>query len=613
MANNRINYTNRDFEGLRQDLINYTQQYYPDVIQNFNDASIFSVLMDLNAAIGDNLHFHIDRSVQETVLQYAQQRSSIYNIARTYGLKIPGYRPSVAVVDISIVVPPYGDNEDTRYLGILRSGSQFNGGGTTFETIYDVDFSTQYNNEGFNNRTKIPNFNSNNQIISYTITKREVVLNGVTKVFKRIINPSDVVPFFNFFLPERNVLSITSIIQKDGTSYQSVPTDSEFITSTNKWYEVDALAEDTVFIEDPTKPTDKAGVKVGTYLKTDNRFISEYTPEGFLKIQFGGGTTTPDQQLQDFAKYGTTMNIQNYQNNIGLGLTVKPNTTLFVQYRIGGGTASNVGVGSINQVGLVSFSVNGPSQEVNTAVINSLAVTNVTSAVGGSNPPTTEEVRNMVSFNFAAQKRAVTVNDYKSLIDTMPGKFGAPAKVAITEKDNKIIIQILSYDEDGNLTQLVPNVLKTNLATYLSKYRMINDYLSVDVAKVIDLEFEISVVVESDRSQSQVITEIISQVSDYMLPTKRELGQNINISAIRRLIQATAGVVTLSDLKVYNKTGGLYSSSETSQRYVDPQTKEIELIDDTIFAEPDQIYQIRFDSRDINVRVKQLKTLVLHN
>jgi hypothetical protein len=609
MATNKINYTSRDFESLRQDLINYAQQYYPDVVHNFYDASIFSVLMDLNAAIGDNLHFHIDRSVQETVLQYAQQRSSIYNIARTYGLKIPGYRPSVAVVDISIVVPPYGDNEDTRYLGILRSGSQFNGGGTTFETIYDVDFSTQYNNEGFNNRTKIPNFNSNNQIISYTITKREVVLNGVTKVFKKIINPSDVVPFFNFFLPERNVLSITSIIQKDGTSYQSVPTDSEFITSTNKWYEVDALAEDTVFIEDPTKPTDKAGVKVGTYLKTDNRFISEYTPEGFLKIQFGGGTTTPDQQLQDFAKYGATMNIQNYQNNIGLGLTVKPNTTLFVQYRIGGGTASNVGVGSINQVGLVSFSVNGPSQEVNTAVINSLAVTNVTSAVGGSNPPTTEEVRNMVSFNFAAQKRAVTVNDYKSLIDTMPGKFGAPAKVAITEKDNKIIIQNLSYDEDGNLTQLVPNVLKTNLATYLSKYRMINDYLSVDVAKVIDLEFEISVVVESDRSQSQVITEIISQVSDYMLPTKRELGQNINISSIRRLIQATAGVVTLSDLKVYNKTGGLYSSSETSQRYVDPQTKEIELIDDTIFAEPDQIYQIRFDSRDINVRVKQLKNV----
>jgi len=106
MANNKINYTDRDFEAIRQSLIDYTKQYYPELVQNFNDASVFSVLMDLNAAVADNLHYHIDRSIQETVLQYAQQKSSIFNIARTYGLKIPGYRPSVAVVDISITVPP---------------------------------------------------------------------------------------------------------------------------------------------------------------------------------------------------------------------------------------------------------------------------------------------------------------------------------------------------------------------------------------------------------------------------------------------------------------------------------------------------------------------------
>jgi hypothetical protein len=204
--------------------------------------------MDLNAAVADNLNYQIDRSVQETVLQYAQQRSSIYNIARTYGLKIPGYRPSVAVVDVSIVVPPLGDSEDYRYLGILRAGSQFNGGGTVFETVYDIDFSTQYNQEGYVNRTKIPTFDANNKIINYVITKREVVVNGTTKVFKRVINSSDVVPFFNFFLPERNVLGITSIIQKEGTSYPNVPTYSDFINSTSRWYEVDALAEDTVFI-----------------------------------------------------------------------------------------------------------------------------------------------------------------------------------------------------------------------------------------------------------------------------------------------------------------------------------------------------------------------------
>ena len=609
MANQKINYTNRDFQGLRQDLINYTKQYYPELVQNFNDASVFSVLMDLNAAVADNLHFHIDRSIQETVLQYAQQRSSIYNIARTYGLKIPGYRPSVAVVDVSITVPPLGDSEDYRYLGILRAGSQFNGAGTTFETVYDIDFSTQYNNEGFVNRTKIPTFDANNKIINYVITKREVVVNGTTKVFKRVINPADVVPFFNFFLPERNVLGVTSIIQKDGTSYPNIPTYGDFLSSQNRWYEVDALAEDTVFIEDITKPTDKAGVKVGKYIKTENRFITEYTPEGFMKVQFGGGTTTPNQQLADFARNGIKLDLANYQNNIGLGLTVQPSTTIFVQYRIGGGLATNVGVSVINQVGTIDFALTGPSDIVNTNVLQSLAINNVTAAIGGANPPTTEEVRNMVTFNFAAQKRAVTVNDYKSIIDTMPGKYGAPAKVSITENNNKIKIQILSYDTDGKLTQVVSNNLKSNLATYLSKYRMINDYISIDVAKVIDLEFDIYVVMESDRNQGQVITEIINSVSNYMEPGNRELGQNVNVSDVRRLIQNVAGVSTLSDLKVYNKVGGQYSSSETSQKYLDKTTREISLIDDTIFAEPDQVYQVRFNNKDIKVRVKSLKTV----
>ena len=100
MANQQISYTTRDFQGIRQELINYVKQYYPDLINNFNDASVFSVLMDLNAAVADNLHYHIDRSIQETVLQYAQQRSSVYNIARTYGLKVPGQRPSVALTEI---------------------------------------------------------------------------------------------------------------------------------------------------------------------------------------------------------------------------------------------------------------------------------------------------------------------------------------------------------------------------------------------------------------------------------------------------------------------------------------------------------------------------------
>jgi len=606
MANRRISYTERDFAGLRQDLVNYTQQYYPELIANFNDASIYSVFMDLNAAIGDNLHYHMDRSIQETVLQYAQQKSSIYNIARTYGLKIPGNRPSIALVDVSITVPALGDQEDERYLGIMRAGSQFIGAGQVFENPNDIDFSSQYNSDGYPNRTKIPNFDSNNRLINYTITKREVVVNGLTKTFKKVISNSDVRPFFEFFLPEKNVISINAIIQKDGTSYQSPPLYGEFINSPDKWYEVDALAESRIFVEDPTKPSDQPGIKVGKYIETENRFVSEFTPEGYCKITFGGGTTTPEEQLQEFSRTGVPLRIQDYQNNIGLGVTVKPNTTLFVQYRIGGGKSSNVGVNVITQFGTTRFDVKGPSDTINQNVINSLRCTNVTAAIGGGDLPTTEEVRNMVSFNFAAQKRAVTINDYNSLVRTMPSRFGAPAKAAITEEDNKIKIELLSYDPQGKLTDSVSNTLKQNIANYLSHYRMINDYIQVTTANVIDLTFDISVVIDSTQNQGEVITNVIDGVNDYFTPQKQQLGTNVNISDIRRIIQNMPGVISLADLKVFNNVGGRYSNSQTSQRYVDSETKEIQLIDDTIYAEPNQVYQIRFIESDVVVRVKTL-------
>jgi hypothetical protein len=609
MANKKISYTTRDFQSIRTELINFTKTYYPDTIQNFNDASVFSVLLDLNAAVTDNLQFNIDRSIQETVLQYAQQRSSVFNIAKTYGLKVPGMRPSVALVDFSITVPAFGDKEDLRYCGILRRGSQVNGAGQVFETVYDIDFSSPINGEGFPNRLKIPNFDSNNKLLNYTITKRETVVNGTTKVFKKVITPNDVRPFYELFLPDKNVLGVTSVLLKDSTQYTNIPSVQEFLGLDNRWYEVDALAEDRVFVEDPTKVSDSPGIKVGKYIQTSTKFITEFTPEGFLKITFGGGSQSADEQLREFARDGYQLNLYKYSNNLALGSTLKPNTTLFIQYRVGGGVGSNIGVNAITQIGTVSFFVNGPSDSINTTVINSLRCTNVTAAIGGANYPTTEEVRNLVSYNFSSQKRAVTVNDYDSIIRTMPSQFGAPAKVSITENNNKIIVQMLSYDETGRLTEVISNTLKNNVANYLSNYRMINDYVSIQSANVIDLGFNIDVVLDNTQNQGTVISQIITIVSEYFNPENRQMGENVNISELRRLIQSENGVISLSDIQVFNKVGGQYSSSQTSQRYIDSATYQIELIDDTIFAEPNQTYQIKYPNKDINIRVKNLKTV----
>ena len=609
MANRKIPYTTRDFQAIRVELQNYVRTYYPELIQDFNDASVFSVFLDLNAAVADNLHYHIDRSIQETVLQYAQQKSSVYNIARTYGLKLPGQRPSVSLVDFSVTVPAFGDKEDERYLGTLLRGSQVVGAGLVFENIYDVNFASPYNAQGFPNRLKVPNFNANGVLLNYTITKRELVVNGITKVFKRVITPNDVKPFFELFLPEKNVLGITSVLLKDGTEYSNIPTTAEFMGLSNRWYEVDALAEDRVFIEDPTKVSDQPGIKVGRYIQTQDRFISEYTGEGFKKMTFGGGTNTAQDALDEFTTFGGTLELQKYSNNFSLGSALKANSTLFVQYRVGGGLQSNLGTNVINQIGTVSFFVNGPSEATNSSVVNSLRCNNVTAAIGGAGLPTIEEIRNYVSFNFSAQKRAVTVQDYDSIIRNMPAQFGAPAKVAITENDNKILIQILSYDTSGKLTNIVSNTLKQNIANYLSNYRMMNDYISIFTAEVIDVSVDLSIVLDSAQNSGQIISQVIDLISTYFNPQTRQLGQNVYLSEIRSIVQNTNGVLTVAGLDIYNEVGGQYSSAETSMVYSNPETKLIGPVDDTIFAQPSQVYQIRYPNKDIRVSVKNFQSV----
>ena len=610
MAEKKISYTVRDFQGVRSELINFTRTYYPDLVQNFNDAGIFSVMLDLNAAVTDNLNYQIDRSIQETVLQFAQQKNSVYNIARTYGLKVPGQRPSVALVDFSITVPAFGDREDIRYCGILRRGSLVNGAGQPFETVYDIDFASPINAEGSPNRLKIPNFDSSGKLINYTIVKREVVVNGVTKVFKRTITANDVKPYLELFLPEKNILGITSVLLKPGTQYSTVPNPQDFLSlGPERWYEVDALVQDRIFVEDPTKVSDQPGIKVGRYITTSNKFISEYTPQGFCKMTFGGGNISAEEQLREFARDGKGFDLSRYTNNYAMGAALTPNTTLFVQYRIGGGLASNVGLNTINQIGTVSFAVNGPSDSVNRSVINSLQCNNVTAAIGGANLPTTEDVRNMVSFNFAAQYRAVTVNDYNSLIRTMPSQYGAPAKVAITEENNKIRIKMLSYDTNGSLSNVVSNTLKQNIANYLSNFRMINDYISVEAAETIDLAVTVDVVLDNSQNQGAIISKTIEIISNFFNPLVIQLGQNVNISELRRLIQAENGIVSISNVSFFNQVGGQYSSSQTSMPYSDPVTRQIQPTADTLFATPTQIYQIRFPSKDINVRVLNLKSV----
>jgi hypothetical protein len=566
------------------------------------------VLLDINAAVADNLHFHIDRVWQETMLDFAQQRQSLYHIAKTYGLKIPGVRPSVALCDFSITVPVRGDKEDTRYLGILKGGAQVSGGGQIFETIEDIDFSIPFNKKGEPNRLKIPNFDANNRLISYTITKREAVVNGVTKIYRRVINQIDQKPFLKLYLPEQNVLGVTSVIHKDGTNFASNPTSNEFNSATNKWYEVKSLMQDKVFIPDPSAVSDTNNFTAGTFLGVNNKFVTEYTPENYFSLTFGSGTVNPLDNLDDYMTGKLKVNLASYLNNLSLGSTPKLNTTIFVKYRVGGGKDSNLGVNVITSVDDVEFTVSGPVSTINSQVVQSLRVLNITPAVGGADQPTTEEVRNMVSYNFAAQNRAVTLNDYKSLIETMPSTYGAPAKVNVMEEDNKVRIKLLSYDDKGNLTDTVSNTLKSNILSYLSEYKMINDYIDIVSGEVIDLGLEIDLNIDKNANQTDITQTVIDDVISYFDYSKRKMGDPLFIGALNKIIGSVTGVINVIEIRAYNKIGGEYSSAQVSQTYKDNTTKEIAQSDSIIFMKSNQIFQIRFPNKDIKVRVKTLGT-----
>jgi hypothetical protein len=602
----KISYAKRDFAGLREELVNLTKDFYPDLIKNTNDASIYSVMLDLNAAIGDNLHYHIDRVWQETMLDFAQQRRSLFHIAKTYGINVPGNRPSVALSDFSVNVPVRGDKEDERYLGVLKAGAQVSGGGQTFETIEDIDFSSPFNSKGEPNRLKIPNFDSNNKLVSYTITKRDAIVNGVSRVFRRVIGAQDQKPFLKLFLPEQNVLGVTSIIHKEGTNFTSNPSTSEFQSEKNRWYEVKSLMEDKVFLPNKTKSSDTDNFTAGDYKRVSNKFISEYTPEGYMSVTFGSGNIDPLDNLDSFNDGTLKVNLGTYLNNLSLGATPKKNSTVFIKYRVGGGKNSNLGVNVINSVDNVEFNVTGPLGNINSQVIRSLNATNVTPAVGGADQPTIEEIRNMVGYNFAAQDRAVTLNDYKVLIETMPSTYGAPAKVNVMEEDNKVKIKLLSYDDEGNLNDTVSTTLKNNILRYLTNYRMINDYIDIQSGEVLDLGLEIDLLVDKNINQTDILKDVVSKSTSFFNIEKRKMGDPLFVGELQKEISNISGIVNVVDLRVFGKTGGEYSTAEVSQGYSDEETKQVAQSDSTIFMKSNQIFQIRFPNKDIKIRVKSL-------
>ena len=604
---NRLNYSASNFEEIRKELYGLIKQYYPD-LKNVTDSSLASVIVDVNGGVADLLMHHTNRMAQELVIDYAQERSSVMSMARTFGLKIPHLRPSASICDFSVVIPAKGDAPDLSYYPTLRSGAQVTGSGKVFELLHTCDFSQPFTEGGIPNRTIIPNFNADNKIINYTITKREMVVNGTTKIFNRGITINDIKPFFTIYLPENNVASVESIIFLDGTSYEGVPEDTKFYDETLRWYEVDALAQDTIFVPDGTINSDNPSIKAGKYLRLTkgNKYLTEYTDNGFMKIIFGAGTQDVTGLCNIDVSTPLVNMVGDFINNMALGSVPEANKTMFIKYRVTDGAIGNLGSNVLTTMGPHSIIVNGNDAQINNAVKKSISVTNPLPAIGGKDTPSVEEIRNLVKYNFSSQNRAVTLSDYKALIGKMPGKFGVPFRYNVVEEQNKIKIYTITLDGNSKISSSSTSTLQENIAMYLSDYRMLNDYIEVNSGKVYNIGFEADLFIDKGYQQAQVMAQVITLITEYFDINKWGMGENIYMGQLLEKISGVKGVMNVIDLRVFNKVGqGRYSSNEIPQPYTDDVTRQIDLLGDfVLYGDPVGMFEIKYPDKDIKVRVK---------
>jgi len=187
----------------------------------------------------------------------------------------------------------------------------------------------------------------------------------------------------------------------------------------------------------------------------------------------------------------------------------------------------------------------------------------------------------------------------------MPGKFGVPFRMQVSENQNKVEFAILGLDSNGALNNSSTNTLKENMATWLADYRMINDYVTVKDGKIFNIALDIDLYVDKAFNSGEIINNTINVVKNYFDVRRWQMGQNIFIAQLVESINNVSGVLNITDIRFYNKVGGNYSLNRTPQNYINDVEREIDLTDDyALFSEFDSMFEIKFPNTDIRVRVK---------
>ena len=458
-SNRDINYLSKDFDSIKADLTDYVKRHFPSDWRDFNDASGGMALLELIAYVGDILSFNIDRQVNEAYINRAVELKNIVSLAQNFGYKPKNNTP--AVVNLSLSAD-FTESTSPETIFTLKKGTTVLTNYepvVSFETLSYVDFSNPSN--------RIVKTSGGTTTVSVSGVS---AVAGISKIFRYRAN--DPVKFLKITLPDSNINEVMSVSASDGSEY----------------FEVDNLARDTIFVGDVNTDSSSGDAAYIMRLKrVPKRFVVERDPTGLTSVRFGPGVLMESDadvipNPNDFVLPPTlrgspsgfapaAIDSTNFLKTKSLGVAPQ-NTDIVINYRAGGGVATNVGANTLTrivtkQLVFATPNLDSLSSTVTTNISNSLASNNGEQASGGEQAETISSIRENAVYNMGSQLRCVTLQDYQARIMSMPSQFGSVFRSFVRKDPNNsmgVELFVITRNSDQQLT-LSSGVIRNNIET----------------------------------------------------------------------------------------------------------------------------------------------------
>jgi hypothetical protein len=558
-----INYLARDFESIKDSLVQYAKRFYPNEYNDFSEASFGSFLLDAVAYIGDVTSFQLDYQANENMLDSAINRENIIRLARQLGYKEPLSPNVTGYVSIYVNVPASATNTGpvTAYLPILKQGTTFSSTeGAVFVLTEDIDFSesdTEFVVSEVNATTGVPS--------KYAAKKNAPVASGIiTSTNVEVADRSGDDTFYKLDLEEENIIEIISVVDLEG----------------NLYYQVDALSQDIVyksFIN--SNSTASNTLKIIKPLVAARRFLVNYA-DNTVSMVFGNGKEDSSSVLDSvndptkvvLQKYGKDYvssavldpTVLNSNDKFGIGPS---NTRLTITYRYNTADFLSVGKGGLTQVDnpVFSFPVDATDQTLVDQVVSSFEVENEKRIAGSRLTLTDDEIKQAVASTYAAQNRIVTLQDYQAFSYRMPPQFGT-IKRAIAKRDDSsprrsINLYVLSEDSIGALV-IASQSIKDNLKMWLSRYKTVSDSIDILNGRLVNFGVRFSFITNPNYNLLDARRAAEERMRDYFERRKYNFGESINVSELTKQINDIEQADDVLSVEFYSVTGGSYSDVE---------------------------------------------------